>query len=514
MVIVSYVFYFCLFGISRLWFFADFPIPQISADSANYVSIAGHISTGQWPLFAIRPPGFPLLIALTYAVSNKLFSLVVVQNLLTLLAGLSMLTAVQRLSPYFALPTAFALSGWACGNSSLEYDTSLLAESLLASCYVFAFSFLLWGIATRHYWPLLLASFFMAWAIMTKPAALFLLVIYLLIVAFLFHNRFAVAALAAFALPLPCLLLLLSAYNYAKIGSFTINAYGENELSFATLTFWEQDPSYPQAVNDAIVRTVAKLNLSEAERHILHSSWQVAELAPIFLKGFNHAALAEATALGSNSDYFSTRAWLRKISFDAIKKHPSQYYKFVRTFLLRYYLSIKEVGFLPESIKISSIPEIYLQRTYSAAKGRQIMTMMAKEYADANPPAAVKITNTGISTHVELSRTPTLVIYIYLHKIITKLFAQTLWSYAYFAMLVITTIRLWQTKAHHAGTFIVFIFTLAVLGASLVVSLVEYSQKRYSYPMEWVYYLCITLSPILWAPNVNSQPTFRQSSQC
>ena len=39
--------------------------------------------------------------------------------------------------------------------------------------------------------------------------------------------------------------------------------------------------------------------------------------------------------------------------------------------------------------------------------------------------------------------------------------------------------------------------TLSVLAASLVVALVECALDRYSYTMEWVYYLSVALSPSL-----------------
>jgi hypothetical protein len=44
----------------------------------------------------------------------------------------------------------------------------------------------------------------------------------------------------------------------------------------------------------------------------------------------------------------------------------------------------------------------------------------------------------------------------------------------------------------------VFVLTASAVGASLVVSLVEYSNPRYSYPMEWVYGLAVVLFPLLF----------------
>ena len=42
--------------------------------------------------------------------------------------------------------------------------------------------------------------------------------------------------------------------------------------------------------------------------------------------------------------------------------------------------------------------------------------------------------------------------------------------------------------------FMLFIITLSAVGASLVVSLVEFAQPRYSCPMEWAYGIALILT--------------------
>ena len=53
-----------------------------------------------------------------------------------------------------------------------------------------------------------------------------------------------------------------------------------------------------------------------------------------------------------------------------------------------------------------------------------------------------------------------------------------------------------------------FIVAVSALGASLVVSLVEYSQPRYSYPMEWAYGVCAVLLPLLFVRSMQDTHAF------
>ena len=50
-----------------------------------------------------------------------------------------------------------------------------------------------------------------------------------------------------------------------------------------------------------------------------------------------------------------------------------------------------------------------------------------------------------------------------------------------------------RSRMRDDAAFVLFIVSISAVGASLVVSLVEFSQPRYSYPMEWAYGICAVL---------------------
>ena len=161
-----------------------------------------------------------------------------------------MITGVHRLARPAAPWAAIGMAVAATSFWSLEFDTSILSDSLYANSIVFAFGFLFWGLATGSRAVLAASSAAIAATIATRPAGLFLIVTFAITVIYLWHTGRTWRQIAAFAIPLPALMLALSLYNLAVAGVFGITAWGEANIAVATFTFWEQDPSYPPEVND------------------------------------------------------------------------------------------------------------------------------------------------------------------------------------------------------------------------------------------------------------------------
>jgi hypothetical protein len=71
------------------------------------------------------------------------------------------------------------------------------------------------------------------------------------------------------------------------------------------------------------------------------------------------------------------------------------------------------------------------------------------------------------------------------------------WSVLQVVVLAWSLATLVRNRLRHDGAFILLILALTALGNGMVVSLVEYSQPRYSYPFEWIYYVTALSLPLL-----------------
>ena len=87
------------------------------------------------------------------------------------------------------------------------------------------------------------------------------------------------------------------------------------------------------------------------------------------------------------------------------------------------------------------------------------------------------------------------------------IFQNVAWSFAYFIVCALSVFRLARSKGHDTSVFLLFVLTLIPMGASLITSLVVISADRNSYPTQFIYYLSVALSPLLFGsvPGVASR---------
>ena len=478
--------------LGRLWYLMDFRLPGLYGDSGSYYQLAQAISTGQWPEFGIRTPGYPLLLSAVFAFSDSVSAVVLVQNALTVVASLTMIAACHAFRRSLSLWAAIGMGVYTVGVWVFYSDTALLSDGPYAQAIIFSLAFLLLGLLRRDARYLALSSMAMAAAILFRPAGLFLLVIHALCVGYLWWNAYPRRAIAAMAIPLPALLLALAVYNNVTIKTFTLTAFGESQIAFATFTFWEEDASYPANINDAIGRTRRMMQdrIGDEGRALLAASWDFRSLAPIFLAGFHYPTLDEATRLDGTVDYMAARAWVRRISFDSIAKHPRSYLKFVLTQLWLFYISNPrdQEDFITHARY--RIHDIYVSGRFERGKGDPLLQEMAREWADK--PVLPGFTVVGAADDAEIIVRQDSVLRRlnrYLVFVRRVVFGNVFWTGLYVVSLLIAPIALWRSRGCHPGAFAAVAMTLTVLGASLVVALVEYGSYRYSAPTEFVYFL-------------------------
>ena len=137
----------------------------------------------------------------------------------------------------------------------------------------------------------------------------------------------------------------------------------------------------------------------------------------------------------------------------------------------------------------------YVERRFSS-RGDPLNARMAKEFSDpGEPPRAVTITSFDVSERKDLSETialretPLTTAYISLHGSFKKILSSAWWSVGQLMVLFAALGVLAFRRLTHDGAFLLVILALSVLGSASIVSLVEYSQSRYSYPLEWTYYV-------------------------
>ena len=493
-----------VFLVTRLPFFLVYPVVGFAPDTGGYVSVIEMARSGVWPQFALRTPGYPLLIWLGTLFCDRWIAVILLQNLLSFGSILLLTYAVFRLRRSLAVPVALALCGFLGSSQVLLYDTYALSESPYASSVIAFTGLLILALARPQVIYFALASAAMAAAILVRPAGMYLTVIYLGVLAHLLWNRYGASIIGAFLMPFPAILLLFCAYNYATLGSFVISPFGEANFAGATVLYWEPDPRLPPGVNEALKDLPAsyeRAGISTQDRQTLVSSWNTAWLYPFFARSYNPLVHAEGWGIGrrfGEGDYLQSRSALRDVSLVAIHKHPDLYAKFVYSNLVYYFKGV-ETKFDYYSFLTSRAEQTYLP----GQPGYKLP--YAKEYLAAVPPPAITV-QAGPPPAVSLAPSFLRRLHECWQRFQWIVFQQIFWSWSYLAILALSLIQLARFRGRHFGAFILAVLTATALGASLVVCLVEISIERYSYPTQFIYYLSVALIPLLWMPN-RAEPT-------
>jgi hypothetical protein len=495
-----------LFAAGRLWFLVDFPIGVVHPDSGTYFTISEAIQNGETPRFGDRSPLVPLVMAATFSVVNKVMAFVYVQTAFSFAAGLLMVWAVYSLQPVLSLPLAVALGAYFMDADALEHDSAVLSESLYTSVLMISFALFVKIFSARR--PALVAglcSFSLALVLYARPGGMFVLVIYAMVLAYFVWRHVPWRLAAAFAVPFPVLLLSLAAYNYRTIGEFVLSSSDATEIGLITNPYWETDNSYPPEINAAIVRVqqmTAERNTPD-EMRTLNESWDFRRLYDLYLRSHYygpHTEIAKVTTGWAKPDH---RAWMLRISADAIAHHPDRFFKHFIVMMAFYYKGVDYNTDFRQYI-YNRVNLFYIQKHFSKERGLPEMVRWGKEFADpVSLPKAITVVDFDKTHQMDLDHriffedTMLTRVYLQLQRWLRRPFSSLFWSFAQILVFGASLFTLVRARVRHDAAFLLLVLACAPLGNAMVVSLVEYSQPRYSYPLEWAYYVTFLCLPLL-----------------
>jgi hypothetical protein len=477
------------FMATRIPFFWYSPRVDLSQDSQSYLDVADTMRSGHWPRFIFRTPGYPLLVWAVTSCVDRWIAVIVVQNLLSFASALFLVHSVRRLRRSLALPAALAMCGFLGSPQVLVYDVSLLSDSLYTSVLILAAGSLVLAAARATPGSLALASALMALAILVRPAGAYFAVIYAAVLAYLLWNGAGRGRALGFAAPFPAILLAFCAYNYATIGQFVISPFAEANLAGATALFWEPDPGLPPSVNKALEglpESYERNGITRADLELVRTSWDAGALFEVYAKAYNRLVWSAGWGSGTRfgpGDYLQNRRYIREVSLTAIRRHPDLYAKYVWANMVSFFGGIGYKFDFYDSMR-------YRSRGEPTADARDFARGSAS--AGGGPAGEEAAAPAGERLLRGLQHAWQCV-----HGAV---YQSVLWSWAYAAMLGMSLARLARSRGRHDGAFLLFMLSLMPLGASLVVCLVETATDRYSYPTQFICYLLVALSPLLFGP--------------
>lgn len=506
--IISFLIVLIPFLIARLPFFLYYPVPFVQPDTGEYWAIVSLMDKGHLPSFSYRTPGYPLFMHLVYTlVAPKLMALITAQNIFSLASILFMVYCVYRVRMLFILSplVALALGIFTFRGLQLASDFAPLTESLYTSCIIIALAFLIRGLYEKHSYAFFLSSFFMVLSIMVRPTGQFFIVTYIMIMIFLFVNRYFYQwrRIIAFAIPFPLLLLFWLTYNYFTIGSFKMSNGFDVTLICGTSLYLSESPEFSEELNE-IIRKISS-RVSPDDRAILcEASWNLKKIAVIYYKceywniesiirPFNNEKIPEFKKLGLMGIY-------RKVAMHSIKENW-------RIFLKVYAMNICLYFFKKNTFYIyDQLPLFYdnicIKRVYRKCfqEESQVKGFLREYY---QPPALpyFKVVKTDNASGYTVEILMPFLSRLY-HSLATdtKWFGACAWPCAAILICLISGLMTLITKFRNPNAFFLFILTSALIGHCLICSIFAYN-ARFSAPTVFIYYLSVALFPMIFFRN-------------
>ncbi|HUU38595.1 MAG TPA: hypothetical protein VMW46_10405 [Candidatus Desulfaltia sp.] len=513
--------FFVVFLITRLPYFLYYLNTVVRLDSSGYFMIVDQMNKGFWPNLSIRTIGYPLFLKVVYLLFSTSSAVAMVQHAITFVSSLFFIRAMARAfprRPFLPIVVSLGLAGHAAIPWRILSDSSYMTDSLFVSAIVVTLGLLVLGLANRKKSPFVWASLCAAMTVLIRPAGLFLVPVLALVFVFMVRNRFGRGPLIAAVLPCAAVLLSQMVYNALVIRSFTLSGFSEHALISLTSTFLEPDPSYGPTANLAIERCRAVFR--ERDRRVLQTSWDPLAINRVFKRYYerNRARIAavflEEEPREKYNLYIEWRPLWRRMSGDALRKHPGTALKYIYSSLYRVFvLNLWRDTNLYRELRqncLDNLPRLMMVRKFGKPNSSFSRRFNTRAYASTLTPDGFARSMLpelygpdglprvlGRAPH-ERGEEQAIPLPERLHRRLISVHSALLdnpgWTLAFLAAWLFSFARVVRTGFRHRGAFTLFVLTSGAFFYGVLVAALAYPYLRYTYGLEFVYYL----SPFIW----------------
>ena len=488
---------FLAFALARLPWVLDFRLPGITYDTGHYFLPVEQLQKGMWPDFRDRTPGYPMFLAVALALVPKVMFVVVLQAAAAILSPLFFLYAVHRTCGRLVLLAAGGLLAHVTQPMLAQHDFMLMSESLFSSLFLAFLGCLFIGTHEPRRPPLLAASFLGAAAILVRPAGLYIAGTVALAAFYLVARRAGDRFVACLVLPMGACLLGVMVYNQYTVGIFGLSRIGNLARWSITATYWEADSSFPPHVNEAIRKVAAEI--PDAERRVVLESWDLDKIQSIMAKWSAHVYYqCENVSPRFPGHGFIEPANVERMATKAIHAHPLAAFKVFLSTLS---------GFLTDqsAYRSNSYDDVLFLANQMYIEGTAGNPFVSREFLEFPPVRGLKLVADSEGRRSIRLNQPKLrgrVLFYPVRRACALLFDHRSWTLLWLLILVISVVRVVQTKMQHWGAFIVVATGSCLLSAALLVAGVAAVTNRYAAPTKFIEVLSVGLAPLLWRKEV------------
>ncbi len=481
---IGSVLFLIAFYITRLPIYEFFPFPAYAGDSHSYIIVAEAISKGEWPDLFTRTPGYPIYLWITSSLyGGKYFGIMIWNSILFALSGLFMISAFHYWNKKFALVLGFIMALFCFNSSTLRHEFLIYADSPACSIVIASFAMLLIALKSRNTLCVVFYSVLAGVSILFKPGNLYLLVIIGLVCFYMWVHKYSLKSRILIFVPTLSMILIVMFYNWCYHGFFSYIPESDHTKLFATHWYLEESSEYPDDVNQMIRKSLASVHPEDLKK--FKNTWEL----DLFRWRFHHYSEISVYPFFKSSP--ELKPWLSKITGDAIKKYPSYYLKHFLTMMKAYFFLNTEME-NKYSLKDHFYKEIEAHRHLTDLKREGFVNVY-------EPKTLAQYKEEG-----HFIDQPYL-FYEVLHATILPIIKNSTYTYMFFLIFLLSAWRCYKTQMKEFWPFFILLICLANIGSAMIISLSVPPFLRYSYPYDYLHYLCPFFFFLLLSSDLKAQ---------
>jgi len=201
------------------------PYVEITYDSIEYANyIDSFLAKGLLPPTDYLPIGYPIILKILSLLHNSIYSIIIVQNVFTFIACMSVIIATEKRYPLKSLFVVIPLCIFVLSPKNAFYDISLITESLYVSSLICISAVLILAINSnkRIHWILLSISLFIP--LLFRPNGIFTIVIYLIIILYCIFQKRGKTIILCFGFPYIILMFIYALYSFSVSKTFSVSS--------------------------------------------------------------------------------------------------------------------------------------------------------------------------------------------------------------------------------------------------------------------------------------------------
>lgn len=473
--LMSIVLFTCSFLLAKYWIIFIFPDPEFMRDAVRYMNIARDILDLSPPSFFIRGPGFPLFQASILFFSETFHAIVIAHVLCAWLSSLALITSFGLDRDWLSIPIAATLGLFYFLNVTSLHETLLYSESFFTSLTIFTFSCLLFFVAKMNPRRAILLSLSAGFMIWTRINSIYILGILGILCLHLLWNRHPKHLVLCLLIPCLSMLGLLTAYNGWREDLATLSPAGGFNMFGPGMANWRTSSDFPDDLNQRIRKATEKIPSHDLK--VMRESWDVEKIWQAYQDNWSPSRYGSFSI--TSRDY---QEYYKEMGTRAIIESPMTYLRFV------YAMAVKHFFLYPKEDTIRHLYAHFYRRVRnleernddnSFASYRQLL-YEPKNISDFKEKPLLGF----IHPYYDF-----LSVYIVVLPWMRNGAWPWIWISSSLAMLVIVI----RQRFRNPLGLVYLSIALAPLASGAIVSAVEVTVLRYSYPLEFVYYI----SPIL-----------------